>query len=205
MSFSTLKLGFLASRNGTAMRAIVEAMASGEVAGEARIVVSNNRSAGALEFAASRGIVTKVIPTQGDPIAADEALCGALEEAGVELVVLSGYLRRLGPRTLARYHNRILNIHPGLLPEFGGEGMYGRKVHDAVIAAGAKLSGATIHIVDEVYDHGPVIERRTVPVVAGDTAEALEARVTAMEPGFFLETLQRIANGELRLPDPDGL
>lgn len=204
MTFSTLKLGFLASRNGTAMRAIVDAMSSGELDGEARVVISNNRSAGALEFAASRGIATQVIPTQGDPAAADQALCGALEAADVELVVLSGYLRRLGPKTLGRYHNRILNIHPGLLPEFGGEGMYGRKVHEAVIAAGAELSGATIHIVDEVYDHGPVIDRRTVPVLAGDAAESLEARVTAMEPGFFVETLQRIAQGELRLPDASG-
>lgn len=183
------------------MRAIVDAMSSGGLDGEARVVISNNRSAGALEFAASRRIVTQVIPTQGDPDAADKALCEALEAAGVELVVLSGYLRRLGPKTLGRYHNRILNIHPGLLPEFGGEGMYGRKVHEAVIAAGAALSGATIHIVDEVYDHGPVIDRRTVPVLDGDTAESLEARVTAMEPGFFVETLQRIAKGELQLPD----
>lgn len=201
MISSPLKLGFLASKNGTSMRAIVEAARMGGLAVEPRLVVSNNRKAPALEFAAERGVPTLVIPTQADPEAADAALCAALEGAGVELVILSGYLRRLGALTLGRYRNRILNIHPGLLPAFGGEGMYGRRVHEAVIAAGASESGATIHAVDEIYDHGPVIERRTVPVLGGDTAEALEARVAAMEPGFFVETLARIAAGELRLPD----
>ena len=201
MISSPLKRGFLASKNGTSMRAIVEAARAGGLAVEPRLVVSNNRKAPALEFAAERGVPTLVIPTQADPKAADAALCAALEGAGVELVILSGYLRRLGPLTLGRYRNRILNIHPGLLPAFGGEGMYGRRVHEAVIAAGASESGATIHAVDEIYDHGPVIERRTVPVLGGDTPEALEARVAAMEPGFFVETLARIAAGELRLPD----
>jgi len=195
-----LKLGFLASRNGSAMRAVIAAIEAGDLAAQPLIAVSNNRKAAALEFAAAHGVPTAVVPTQADPQAADERLRQTLENAGVELVVLSGYLRRLGPETLRRYQNRILNIHPGLLPEFGGEGMYGRKVHEAVIAAGASRSGATIHIVDEVYDHGPVIDRREVPVRPDDTAESLEARVTVMEPGFFVEVLQRIARGELRLP-----
>ena len=201
MISSPLKLGFLASRNGTSMRAIVDAARAELLPAEPRLVVSNNRKAAALEFAAERGVPSLVIPTQSDPDAADAALCEALEAAGVELVILSGYLRHLGPRTLGRYRNRVLNIHPGLLPAFGGEGMYGRRVHEAVIAAGVTESGATIHAVDEIYDHGPVIERRTVPVLPGDTAEALEARVAAMEPGFFVETLARIASGDLRLPD----
>ncbi|MBB3889975.1 phosphoribosylglycinamide formyltransferase-1 [Phenylobacterium haematophilum] len=183
------------------MRVIVDAARAGALPAEPRLVVSNNRKAAALEFAAERGVPSLLIPTQSDPAAADAALCEALEAAGVELVILSGYLRHLGPRTLGRYRNRILNIHPGLLPAFGGEGMYGRRVHEAVIAAGVTESGATIHAVDEIYDHGPVIERRTVPVLPGDTAEALEARVAAMEPGFFVETLARIASGDLRLPD----
>ena len=201
MTSSPLKLGFLASKNGTSMRVIVDAARAGALPAEPRLVVSNNRKAAALEFAAERGVPSLLIPTQSDPAAADAALCEALEAAGVELVILSGYLRHLGPRTLGRYRNRILNIHPGLLPAFGGEGMYGRRVHEAVIAAGQSESGATIHAVDEIYDHGPVIERRTVPVLPGDTAEALEARVAAMEPGFFVETLARIASGDLRLPD----
>ncbi|MDB5444336.1 MAG: purN, partial [Phenylobacterium sp.] len=95
---------------------------------------------------------------------------------------------------------RVLNIHPGPLPQFGGHGMYGRRVHEAVLAAGAAESGVTIHVVDEEYDHGPVVARKVVAVKPGDTVEALEERVRAAEPGFFVETLQRIARGELQLP-----
>jgi phosphoribosylglycinamide formyltransferase-1 len=195
-----LKLGFLASRNGSSARAVIAAIEAGALAAEARLMVSNNRSAGALAFAAEHGVPQACIPTQADPEAADMALRDALEGAGVELVVLSGYLRQLGPQTLARYRNRVLNIHPGPLPQFGGHGMYGRRVHEAVIAAKAAESGACIHVVDEEYDHGPVIARRAVPVQVGDTAADLEARVTAVEPAFFVETLRRIADGDLMLP-----
>lgn len=196
-----LRLGFLASRNGSSLRAVVEAIASGGLNAEARLAVSNNRAAAALDFARSHGIATLVIPTQADAEAADARLADAMQTAGVELIVLSGYLRRLGPITLSRFRNRVLNIHPGLLPEFGGEGMYGRRVHEAVIATGARQSGVTIHLVDEEYDHGEVLGRWTVPVQPGDTAESLEARVTDLEPRLFVETLQKIAVGDLILPD----
>ncbi len=195
-----LRLGFLASRNGSSARAIMAAIQSGALNAEVRLMVSNNRNAGALTFAAEQGAPALCIPTQADADAADETLRQALESAGVDLVILSGYLRRLGPKTLTRYRNRVLNIHPGPLPAFGGHGMYGRAVHEAVIAAGASESGACIHVVDEEYDHGPVIARRSVPVLAGDTASDLEARVTAIEPGFFVETLQRLSEGDLALP-----
>lgn len=202
MTFSQpLRLGFLASRNGSSLRAVVAAIRAGELAAEARLVVSNNRAAAALDFAREAAIPDLAIPTQSDPEAADLRLAEALEAAGVELVVLSGYLRRLGPVTLGRYRNRILNIHPGPLPAFGGEGMYGRKVHEAVIAAGVPESGITIHLVDEEYDHGPVLGRWSVPIQPDDTAETLEARVTALEPRLFVETLQKIVAGELVLPD----
>jgi phosphoribosylglycinamide formyltransferase-1 len=197
----TLKLGFLASRNGSSFRAIVEAIEAGRLAAEPRLVVSNNRTAAALDFAAAHGIETLAIPTQADPDAADARLCAALEAAGAELVVLSGYLRRLGPMTLARYRNRVLNMHPGPLPAFGGEGMYGRRVHEAVIAAGAPESGVVIHAVDEIYDNGPVIARRAIPVSPGETPESLEAKVTAAEPAFYVEVLAKIAAGEIVLPN----
>ena len=108
---------------------------------------------------------------------------------------------QLGPATLARYAGRILNIHPGPLPAFGGHGMYGRRVHEAVIAAGAPESGVTIHLVDAEYDRGPVIARRSVPVLAGDTAESLEARVTSLEPEFYVQTLKDIVSGAVKLPE----
>ena len=182
------------------MRAMIKAIEAGELAAEARLLVSNNKKAGALDFAAACGVPSLVVPTQADPEAADARLCAAMEAAGVDLIIASGYLRRLGPKTLGRYRNRVLNIHPGALPEFGGEGMYGRRVHEAVIAAGVPQSGVTIHAVDEIYDHGPVIARRSVPLSPGETAESLEARVTALEPAFFVETLRQIADGDLALP-----
>lgn len=200
MSRQPMRLAFLASGGGSSARAIVAAARTGELAAEPRLMVSNNRSAPALAWAAEAGLATLCIPTRASPEAADTALRGALAEAGTDLVVLSGYLRRLGPETLEAYAGRILNIHPGPLPEFGGAGMYGRRVHEAVIAAGAAASGITLHVVDEEYDHGPVVAAMTVPVEPGDTAETLEARVRGLEPDFFVQTLKRVASGELRLP-----
>lgn len=196
----TLKLGFLASGNGSSARAIVDAIAAGALDAEARLLVSNKKSSPALDWTAAMGVPALAIPTISDPEASDAALAQAMADHGVELIVMSGYLRRLGPRTLGRYAGRILNIHPGPLPQFGGEGMYGARVHQAVLAAGVPESAIVIHAVDEEYDHGPEIDRRSVPVLPDDTAEALEARVKALEPVFFVETLQRLARGELALP-----
>ena len=195
-----LKLGFLASRNGTAMRAVVAAIAGESLRAEACLVISNNRKAAALTFAQDHGIANLCLPTERDPVAADLALRDALAAAGVELVVLSGYLRKLGPATLAQYRNSVLNVHPGRLPEFGGEGMYGRRVHEAVIAASVPVSGATIHLVDEEYDRGPILARRDLTLAPGETVGSLEARITALEPALFVETLRAIAVGDLLLP-----
>ncbi|WP_293902864.1 formyltransferase family protein [Phenylobacterium sp.] len=195
-----LKLGFLASGNGSSALAIVGAIRAGQLAAEARLLVSNNRGAQALASAAAAGVPSLCVPTQKDPDAADARLTDEMRARGVELIVLSGYLRHLGPRTLAAYAGRIVNIHPGPLPEFGGAGMYGARVHAAVIAAGWTASAAVIHLVDEEYDHGPELVRQVVPVAAADTPETLEARVRALEPEFFVETLRRIAAGDLRLP-----
>lgn len=199
MTVPRLNLGFLASGNGTSARAIVNAIRAGRLAAEPRLMVSNLRKAAALDWARAAGVPALCIPTQADPQAADAALAAEMAAHGVELIVLSGYLRQLGPATLGRYAGRILNIHPGPLPAFGGHGMYGRRVHEAVLAAGVRESGIAIHLVDEEYDRGPVIAERGVPVEPGDTPETLEARVTALEPAFFIETLQRIAKGELPL------
>jgi phosphoribosylglycinamide formyltransferase-1 len=195
-----LKIGFLASGNGSSARAMVNAIGEGSLAAEPRLMVSNNRTAPALAFAQEAAIPALCIPTQADPGAADQRLADEMAAHGVELIVLSGYLRQLGPATLGRYRGRILNIHPGPLPAFGGQGMYGRRVHEAVLAAGVAESGIVIHLVDEEYDHGPAIAAQAVPVLRGDTAESLEARVTALEPAFYVETLRKIAEGALRLP-----
>jgi Folate-dependent phosphoribosylglycinamide formyltransferase PurN len=199
-----LKIGFLASGNGSSARAVTEAIRSGDLAAEARLLVTNTRKAGALEWAQAAGLPTLCVPTAADPEAADVRLAEAMAEAGAELIVMSGYLRRLGPVTLGRFAGRIVNIHPGPLPDFGGQGMYGRRVHEAVLASGRAHSGIVIHVVDEEYDHGPALATLDVPIAAGDTPEALEARVKALEPAFFVDTLRKIAQGELELPDVAG-
>jgi phosphoribosylglycinamide formyltransferase 1 len=195
-----LKLGFLASRNGSSMRAVVAAIEAGELAAEARLVVSNKRDAPALAFAEAHGVPTRVIATRADPAAADAALAAALAAAGVELVILSGYLRKLGPVTLGAYAGRVLNIHPGPLPRFGGEGMYGRRVHEAVAAAGVAESAVTVHVVDEEYDHGPTVLVLPVALAPGDDAATVEAKVTTAEAGVFVDVVRRIGDGALTLP-----
>ena len=195
-----IALGFLASNNGTTLRAVVKAIESGDLSAQARLLVSNRKSAPALAFAREHGVATRVIPTAGDAEAADAALAEALGLAEVELVVLSGYLRRIGPRTLRAYRHRILNIHPALLPKFGGDGMYGRRVHEAVIASGDSYTGASVHLVDDQYDHGAVLARIEIAVGPSDTPETIERRVMAVEPGLVIQTLQSIAAGALSLP-----
>ena len=197
-----MRLAFLASNNGSSMRAIVAACQDGRLNAEPVLVVSNRRESKALAFADEQGVASLCIPTIKDPDAADQLLTEALQTAGADLVILSGYLRKLGPRALAAYRGRVLNVHPALLPAFGGQGMYGRRVHEAVLASGDTETGATVHVVDEEYDHGPPVAQVRVPVLAGDTAQAIEARVMAAEPDLFLQTLTRIANGELALPTP---
>ncbi len=199
-----LKIGFLASGNGSSARAVTDAIRAGSLEAEARLLVTNTRKAGALQWAEEVGLPALCVPTAADPEAADRRLAEAMSQAGVELIVMSGYLRRLGPSTLSRYAGRIVNIHPGPLPEFGGQGMYGRRVHEAVLASGRANSGIVIHVVDEEYDHGPALATLEVPIAAGETAETLEERVKALEPTFFVDTLRRIAEGELELPNVVG-
>lgn len=184
------RIAFLASGAGSSARAIVDAAKTDRLAVEPVLLVANSRKAAALDWAAEAGLATLCIPTAGDPGQADKALAEALVKSGAELVVLSGYLRKLGPGVLGRFQGRILNVHPGALPEFGGEGMYGRRVHEAVLASGKAETAIVIHLVDEEYDHGPEVARLAIPVEAGDTAEALESRVKAAEPAFFVDTLR---------------
>lgn len=196
-----LKLGFLASHGGSGMRAILSAIREGALDGEGCVLISNNVDAGAHEVAASFGMPSVVLNLRliGDEGALDQAITQTLVEHGVELIPLSGYMRMLGPRVLARYANRILNVHPALLPNFGGKGMYGDRVHEAVLAAGAKVSGASVHIVDAEYDHGPLVARREAPVEPGDTVETLRARVQGAEQTLFVDVLKGIAAGEIDL------
>jgi phosphoribosylglycinamide formyltransferase-1 len=192
-----VRLGFLASHDGSNVQAIIDACRDGRIDGEPRVLISNNSGARALERARAAGIDALHISakTHDDP---DVAICDALESRGVELVVLAGYMRKLGPRTLGRFP--VVNVHPALLPRHGGRGMYGRAVHEAVLASGDAVTGATVHLVDDQYDHGPVVAQREIAVEPGDTVESLSARVLKLEHELYVETIGRIASGEIRLP-----
>lgn len=145
------------------------------------LLVSDRPGAGALEVAEGAGVPTRLLPGGGDPGALEEVL----EGAGVDLVVLAGYLRLVPEGVVARWRNRILNIHPSLLPAFGGKGMFGRRVHEAVLASGARVSGATVHLVNERFDEGRIVAQWPVPVLAGDDASALAARILAVEHRLY--------------------
>ncbi|MCP4644230.1 MAG: phosphoribosylglycinamide formyltransferase, partial [bacterium] len=192
-----MNIGFLASHNGSNMQAIVDACTHGTLQAVPAVVISNNSRSGALERARREGIPWYHLSgkTHPDPCALDRAILVALAGHDVDLIVLAGYMKKLGPRTLARFDGRMLNIHPALLPKYGGKGMYGMHVHEAVIAAGETESGVSIHLVDAEYDTGPVIAQARVPVEPGDTPETLAARVLEREHTFFVETLQRIVVG----------
>ena len=184
-----LRLGVLASGGGTNLQAIIDACKSGDLNAEVRVVISNNSGSRALERAHVEGIPAYHLSTVTHPDSPDEEICRTLESHDVELVLLAGYMRLLGPATLARYRNRVLNSHPALLPKFGGKGMYGSHVHRAVLDAGETVTGVTIHYVDEEYDHGETLAQCEVPVLPDDTLEILEERVKERERRFWIETL----------------
>ncbi len=183
------------------MQAIIDTCKNGRLDAEPAVVISNNSDSTALERARREGIPHYHLSsaTYPDPTELDAAILHVLEEHKVDLVVLAGYMKLLGPRTLRRYRGRILNIHPALLPKFGGKGLYGMKVHEAVLAAGEKVTGVTVHLVDERYDRGPIVAQCEVPVLEGDTPDSLAARVLEQEHKLFAATLQKIVHGEIDL------
>lgn len=189
-----MKLGFLVSHNGSTMRLVLADLARTGFA-EAAIAISNNSASPGLAHAAQAGLVTAHLSatTHPDPAELDQAIADALADAAVTHVVLSGYMKKLGPRTLARFKDRVLNIHPSLLPDFGGAGFYGMAVHRAVLQAGVALSGATVHLVDADYDTGPVLGQHVVQVMAGDTPEDLAHRVAEVEGPLMVQVLHDLA------------
>jgi len=197
-----LTLGLLASHRGSNVQAVVGACRSGRIGARPGVIISNNASSGVLEFARGAGVPSCCIggPAYADDGARDGAILDALRAHGVDLVLLLGYMKLLGPRTTTAYRGRILNTHPALLPRHGGRGMYGNRVHEAVLAAGDTETGVTLHLVDEEYDHGTVVAQCRVPVRTDDTVESLAARVLEREHEFLVETLGAIAAGSVQLP-----
>ncbi len=194
----TARLAVLASGGGSNLQAILDYLdALGRrSAGRVVLVASDRPDAGALERARRRGIATVLIRTRTHP--EGTPLLGALREARVDDVVLAGYLRLVPAEVVRAYAGRIVNVHPALLPAFGGAGMYGHHVHEAVIAAGAAESGPTVHFVDEVFDHGAVIAQWPIPVRHDDTADTLAARVLRVEHVLYPRVVQALAEGRVQ-------
>ncbi len=196
-----MNIGFLASHGGSNMQAIIDACKAGRLSAVPVVVISNNGESRALERARNEGIPSYYLSgkTHPDPESLDQAILDVLILHKVDVVALAGYMKKLGPKTLAHFRGRILNIHPALLPKHGGKGMYGIRVHEAVIAAGETESGVTVHLVTEEYDRGPILAQVRVPVMPGDTPEALAERVLVQEHILYPATLQRIATGDIVL------
>lgn len=199
-----LRLAILASHEGTTLQAVIDACAADAIPCRVVAVISNNLDSRALERARAAGIPAYHLSsrTHPEPAALDAAICEVLVDRAVDVVVLAGYMKQLGSRTLSQFRGRVLNTHPALLPKFGGKGMYGLHVHRAVLAAGEAKTGASVHIVIEEYDAGPVIAQCEVAVDPADTPATLAECVQARERAVLVDVLGQIADGRLPLPVP---
>lgn len=193
------QIAVLASGAGTVLQAVIDGVADGRLPADVCLVISNNSRSGAALRAERHQIPFRHLSAQTHPDAGalDAAVVQALNEHRTDIVFLAGYMKKLGPRTLTQFRGRIINTHPALLPKFGGLGMYGSRVHAAVLAAGEKVTGVSVHHVEGEYDTGPVLAQCEVPVLPDDDIETLSARVQTRERLFIIETLAKLATGEL--------
>lgn len=182
------RLAFLASHNGSSARAITRACAQGIIPATPVLMISNNPASAALTWAAQENLACLVLnaKTRED---VDQAMAKAFKDHRIDLVCCSGYMKLIGPASLAAMAGHIWNVHPALLPAYGGKGMYGRHVHEAVHAARDSQTGITLHKVDGEYDHGDVIAQKIIPLDPGDSVEEIEQKTKAAEPDFYIETL----------------
>ena len=184
---------------GSNMAAIADACLSGQISGEVSLVIGNFSSSPALARAAEMGLATTTIASGQLEDAYSRALLTALADARTELICLAGYMRKVPDAVVGAYSGRLMNIHAALLPAFGGQGMYGSHIHEAVLDYGAKVSGCTVHFVDEHYDNGPIICQSVVPVEEADTPETLAARVLVAEHDTYPRAVALYAAGRLTL------
>ena len=188
-------LGVLLSGSGRTLQNLIDRIAAGTLDARIEVVVSSNPEAFGLERARKAGIPAAIVARKPfrDPESHSRAVTEALEQRPLDLVILAGYIHLyLFPQ---KWAGRVLNIHPALLPQFGGKGFYGHKVHEAVLASGARESGCTVHFADHQYDTGAIILQRKVPVLAGDTADALAERVFQAECEAYPEAIRKVAAG----------
>ncbi|RPH96091.1 phosphoribosylglycinamide formyltransferase [candidate division KSB1 bacterium] len=190
-----LRIAFFASGNGTLFETITTRCRSGEIEADPVCLICSNPEAPVLQRAQRLDVPARVIQrdnfSSGVEFTAE--LMEELRSRDANFVCLAGYMKKVPAAVVQAYRHRMLNIHPALLPAFGGKGMYGRKVHEAVLEYGARISGATVHLVDEEYDHGPIILQRAVFVMGNDTPETLEARVHQIEHDVYTEAVRLFA------------
>lgn len=196
-----MNIAVFASHGGSDMQAIVDGCKNNKINAKVAVVISNNRESMALQRAANEGIPAYHLSAQkfGSEDVLAQEIMEVLSRYDIDMIFLAGYMRMLHTSILEKYHNRIFNIHPALLPKFGGKGMYGINVHTAVIEAQEKETGVTIHRVNAEYDSGEIVAQTTVPVLEGDAPEILAARVLEREHAFLVEVIADIANGEIVL------
>ena len=198
-----LRVGVLVSGGGTNLQAILDAMDSGRIKNvQVEVVISNNAGAYALERARAKGIEALCVSPKSfaSREAFNEALLETVDRYSLDLIVLAGFLVTIPPAMIQKYRNRIINVHPSLIPSFCGVGYYGLKVHEAALARGVKVTGATVHFVDEGVDSGPILLQRVVDVLPGDDPKTLQRRVMEQAEWIILpEAIDRIANGEIAI------
>ena len=193
------KIAVFVSGGGSNFKAIHRQIIQGNILGKIVMVFSNNPNCGAIKFAEGNSIPIFIINAAQYPNAhtRDEFLLETCLKAEIDLICLAGFMKMLPQNIVKHYEYRILNIHPGLLPEFGGKGFYGMRVHEAVINTGKRESGATVHFVDEIYDHGPIILQKKVEVMETDTPESLAARVLKLEHELFPEVVKAFCENKI--------
>lgn len=196
-----MKIVFLVSGNGSIFEHVTLQCQSGQIRATVTGVISSSARAGALERAARLGIPVTVINEKalGGAEQAENAMAAALAALHPNLICLAGYLKKIPLEIVRQFAGRIINIHPALLPAFGGSGMYGSHVHQAVINYGAKISGATVHFVDDEYDHGPIIAQRAIHVLPGESAESLAIRIHAIEFDLYTRVVSWFAEQRVAL------
>ncbi|MFC1730647.1 phosphoribosylglycinamide formyltransferase [candidate division KSB1 bacterium] len=198
MTEKAFGLVVFASGTGSNFRAVYDSIKSGKLHAEVLGLITNNPDAGARKFAEDNGIAVEIIngkryPEEGG---VTKRIMEVLEGWSPDLIILAGYMKKLDRKIVAAYATKILNIHPALLPSFGGKGMYGLHVHEAVLEYGVKFTGVTVHVVDFDYDAGPIVMQRIVPVLPDDTPEILQQRVLKEEHAIYSEAIKLFAEGK---------
>ena len=196
----TLNLGFLCSHSGSNMEAIIKNVIENKLDANICVCISNNTDAFALTRAKQHNIPIYVINEKTYPNAVDNTIINTLKKHNANTIILAGYMKKLAKEVIDAFDCRVLNIHPALLPKYGGKGMYGMNIHKAVIDNGETITGATIHQVNNLYDDGRILAQKTIPILNNDTPQTIADKVLTIEHILYTETLIKIANNEIKFP-----